>query len=44
MIRLYMSVVQLNHYVKEWQNINMILRKDPISVFINMLMIGIIGI
>jgi hypothetical protein len=25
MILLYMLVVQLNHYVKEWQNINMIL-------------------
>ena len=44
MILLYMLVVQLNHYVKEWQNMNMILWKDPISVFINMLMIGIIVI
>jgi hypothetical protein len=25
MMLLYMLVVQLNHYVKEWQNMNMIL-------------------
>ena len=40
---IYILVVQRIHYVKEWQGINLILLKDQISVSINLLMIGIIG-